>query len=217
MAATARHRSDLSWLRLAREMTGLSQAELADRAGVTQAQISHYESGRSAPREATLQRLAGALGVRAERLFPANGSVTVEEWLETYLAPSERSRAWAMEHLAEPEDDDPPPHWDDPDSDPDVPSMPPELRDAEPVVYLDEFRVDYYKGGKRVGVHTVDGLRFRVGGATVQVSADRRGQHRTPGRSNRPGGRRTQRSARSSPDGSEDGPEPPPHPGRGRA
>jgi transcriptional regulator with XRE-family HTH domain len=51
-------------LRNAREKAGLSQAELATRAGTSQATISAYESGGKAPSVATLDRLLGAMGSR---------------------------------------------------------------------------------------------------------------------------------------------------------
>ena len=49
-------------LREAREGAGLTQAELAQRAGVTQSVISAYERGRREPGLATLQRLVAATG-----------------------------------------------------------------------------------------------------------------------------------------------------------
>src|SRR5437870_1272833 len=51
-------------LRGARHRAGLSQAELAARAGTSQATISAYESGRKTPSVATLERLLAASGAR---------------------------------------------------------------------------------------------------------------------------------------------------------
>lgn len=48
----------------ARAVAGLSQAALAKRAGITQAQVSRIEGGQW-PQPATLTKLAGALGLRA--------------------------------------------------------------------------------------------------------------------------------------------------------
>jgi Zn-dependent peptidase ImmA (M78 family)/transcriptional regulator with XRE-family HTH domain len=45
-------------LRLARELQGLTQVALADRVGVTQGVLSHFESGRSQPPEDVLQAIA---------------------------------------------------------------------------------------------------------------------------------------------------------------
>lgn len=51
-------------LRQARSTSGLTQVELAARAGVTQSVISAYESGRREPALSTLQRLLAAAGQR---------------------------------------------------------------------------------------------------------------------------------------------------------
>src|SRR5918995_165504 len=51
-----------SVLRAARKAAGLTQAELARRAGVTQSVISAYEAGRREPSVATLSRLVDAAG-----------------------------------------------------------------------------------------------------------------------------------------------------------
>lgn len=49
-------------IREARRSAGLTQTELARRAGTSQAAISRYESGTSSPSVATLQRLLAACG-----------------------------------------------------------------------------------------------------------------------------------------------------------
>ncbi|CAN5365556.1 hypothetical protein BH20ACT9_BH20ACT9_04390 [soil metagenome] len=49
----------------ARRQAGLTQAELAARAGTSQPAVSAYETGRRSPSVATLQRLLGACGSRA--------------------------------------------------------------------------------------------------------------------------------------------------------
>lgn len=53
-------------LRSARTRAGVSQAELAARAGTTQSVISRIESGRSSPSLASLERLISLLGYRLE-------------------------------------------------------------------------------------------------------------------------------------------------------
>jgi transcriptional regulator with XRE-family HTH domain len=53
-----------SSLRDARRRSGLTQAELARRAGTSQATISAYEHGRKEPSVETLGRLLAACGVR---------------------------------------------------------------------------------------------------------------------------------------------------------
>ena len=51
-------------LRRTRQAAGLTQAQLATRAGTSQATISAYESGRKQPSLATLSRLLAAAGSR---------------------------------------------------------------------------------------------------------------------------------------------------------
>lgn len=53
-------------LREARRRGGLSQAELAARAGTTQAAIARWERGAVSPRLATLERLLAACGLESE-------------------------------------------------------------------------------------------------------------------------------------------------------
>lgn len=49
-----------------REKAGWSQQHLADRAGITQKAVSLLEAGARSPSWATVQALAGALGVSCE-------------------------------------------------------------------------------------------------------------------------------------------------------
>jgi transcriptional regulator with XRE-family HTH domain len=79
--------TELSWLRLAREWRGFSQKELARRARTKQAQVSRFESGRSEPTLAVARRLADALGVDVNLLFPTNGT-DPRDFLGTYFEPS---------------------------------------------------------------------------------------------------------------------------------
>ena len=50
-------------LRAARKAEGLSQKALSDRIGLTQAQISRFENGKSDPRLSSLVEVARGLGV----------------------------------------------------------------------------------------------------------------------------------------------------------
>lgn len=57
-------------LRAARELAGLTQAQLAERAGIAQQTISHLETGRiKNPAFRLVQALAEALKVEPARLF----------------------------------------------------------------------------------------------------------------------------------------------------
>lgn len=60
-----------SALRVARKAEGLSQRVLGDRSGLTQAQISRFESGKADPRLSSLVELARAVGVEV-MLVPAD-------------------------------------------------------------------------------------------------------------------------------------------------
>src|SRR5262245_38502077 len=53
----------------AREMRGLTQAELAKKAGLAPAAISHFETGARKPSFDNLRRLAGALRVSTDFLL----------------------------------------------------------------------------------------------------------------------------------------------------
>ncbi|WP_310636010.1 helix-turn-helix domain-containing protein [Delftia acidovorans] len=55
----------------ARQKAGLSQAELGDKSGIAQTQISRYESGRAAPRRESIEKLAKALDVPLDWLLSA--------------------------------------------------------------------------------------------------------------------------------------------------
>lgn len=56
-------------LRKTREDKGLSQAELADKAGMQPSAISHFEAGRRSPSFDNLKRLADALSVTIDFLL----------------------------------------------------------------------------------------------------------------------------------------------------
>jgi transcriptional regulator with XRE-family HTH domain len=58
-------------LRRIREQRGLSQQQLADRAGVVKSTIYEAEAGRHIPRIQTLEKLADALGVSIVDLLPS--------------------------------------------------------------------------------------------------------------------------------------------------
>jgi transcriptional regulator with XRE-family HTH domain len=56
-------------IRLLRELSNLTQAELASAAGTSQPTIAAYEAGRKSPTLRTLRRLAGAAGLEAVVAF----------------------------------------------------------------------------------------------------------------------------------------------------
>ena len=58
-------------IRMARRQAGLTQTELAERAGTSQAAVSAYESGRRSPSVDTLVRILAAAGLELRmRLAP---------------------------------------------------------------------------------------------------------------------------------------------------
>ena len=59
---------EITYLRAWREYLGLTQAEVAEKAGITQAALSQMESGESKLRKATRVKLATAMGLNAEQL-----------------------------------------------------------------------------------------------------------------------------------------------------
>ena len=68
-------------LRIARKMRGLSQGELASRAGLQPSAISHFEAGRRVPSCANLIRLAKALEVTSDALLGIYREPSVEQLL----------------------------------------------------------------------------------------------------------------------------------------
>jgi transcriptional regulator with XRE-family HTH domain len=83
--------------RLARVKAGLTQAELADRAGVAQPLISAYECGHRQPTVPTLMRLLEAAGLELRmRLEPVDlQHRAAEEWAAG--RPAEERERWARE------------------------------------------------------------------------------------------------------------------------
>ena len=59
----------MNTIRLLRDLTDLTQAELAEAAGTSQPTIAAYESGRKCPTLRTLQRLARVVGLEATIAF----------------------------------------------------------------------------------------------------------------------------------------------------
>jgi len=86
------------YLRYARRKAGLTQAQLADAAGVPQSVIGRIESGASTPRFDTLDRLLNACGYALEPA-PRTGIGVDRTLIAPALAVSaeERARA-AVEH-----------------------------------------------------------------------------------------------------------------------
>jgi transcriptional regulator with XRE-family HTH domain len=83
-------------VRDARKKAGLTQAELAERAGVTQSMVARLERGGSNPTFLTLERLLHAAGHRLELSAVHQGLRTVDETLieqQLSLSPAERIRA----------------------------------------------------------------------------------------------------------------------------
>ena len=61
-------KKDMTLRRAWREYLGLTQAEVADKAGISQSALSQMESGESKLRRATRIKLATAMGLIAEQL-----------------------------------------------------------------------------------------------------------------------------------------------------
>lgn len=75
----------LTWLRVIREIRGLTQDDLAAAAQISKISISRLETGHRAPRWSTARKLAQALNVAPEQLFPDEGSPTVSDVLSQHL------------------------------------------------------------------------------------------------------------------------------------
>jgi Zn-dependent peptidase ImmA (M78 family)/DNA-binding XRE family transcriptional regulator len=88
-------------LRLARELRGVSQAEVAAKLGATPAAISQFESGATRPSADTVKQLAGQLRV-PEAFFALPVSDTHEGFFRSLrrTTVSDRRRARAIAHIA---------------------------------------------------------------------------------------------------------------------
>lgn len=64
-------------IRKYRKEKGLTQKELAERLGVSQAMITQYENGKRIPKIDTINNIAGALEMGIRRLYP---DFSREEW-----------------------------------------------------------------------------------------------------------------------------------------
>ncbi|HZU71207.1 MAG TPA: helix-turn-helix transcriptional regulator [Acidimicrobiales bacterium] len=84
-------------IRLARAKSGLTQEQIATRAGVAQSLISAYENGRRQPTMPMLLRLLEAAGfdLRMRLEAPDTQSRAADEWATT--RPREEQRRWAKE------------------------------------------------------------------------------------------------------------------------
>ena len=83
-------------IRDARKQAGLTQAELAERAGVTQSVVARLERGGGNPTFLTLERVLHAAGHRLELTAVEQGLRTVDETLieqQLALSPAERVRS----------------------------------------------------------------------------------------------------------------------------
>ena len=87
-------------IRLARAKAGLTQDEMASRAGVAQSLISAYENGRRQPTLPTLLRLLEATGfdLRMRLELPDVQSRAAEEWASS--RPASERRRWEQEQRA---------------------------------------------------------------------------------------------------------------------
>lgn len=92
-------------LRITRELRKLSQAELAQKAGLQPSAISHFETGRRSPSFDNLKRLADSLGVSMDYLFgrtdePA-GSGGIVARIARHAGQLSQSDLEAVDQLAE--------------------------------------------------------------------------------------------------------------------
>jgi transcriptional regulator with XRE-family HTH domain len=89
-------------VRDARKRAGLTQSELAARAGVTQSVVARLERGGGNPTFLTLERVLHAAGHRLELSAVHQGLRTVDETLiEQQLALSPAERVHELDSLAE--------------------------------------------------------------------------------------------------------------------
>ena len=79
-------------LEVARFLRGLTQAQLAERSGVSRETLNLIETGRQSPRLVTMQAIAGALGLEVGDLFDV-GDLTADRLARLAAKPAPASRA----------------------------------------------------------------------------------------------------------------------------
>lgn len=70
-------------IRQARKNAGLTQAELAQKAEITDVAVRKYESGRISPKLNTLRKIANACGVPLSYFVPDLVQIVQPEWIKT--------------------------------------------------------------------------------------------------------------------------------------
>lgn len=72
-------------IKAARKKAGMTQAQLAEKAGVAAITIQQYELGKRQPRLAQLQAIASALGVPVQELISDWEAVDKEEFKDVFI------------------------------------------------------------------------------------------------------------------------------------
>jgi len=94
--ATASPSTAGNLLLLARQQAGISQRELAERAGVTQSEIARIESGKREPSIPTIQRILAGAGLEIRfRLMPRDDHDQVLNAREEHRSSAERAVEFA--------------------------------------------------------------------------------------------------------------------------
>jgi len=91
---------DPARLKLARQLQGISRAELARRAELSAAAVSQFESGATRPRPGTLAQLALALGVPAAFLASTGRATVLPEVTESFFRSLRRTTQRDRERAA---------------------------------------------------------------------------------------------------------------------
>lgn len=82
----------ITWLSVYRQREGMSQAELAEASEVTRPNMSRYERGVKQPGMTTARRIAKALGVSVDALFPDDDVPTPMEMLAPHMEKRKKRR-----------------------------------------------------------------------------------------------------------------------------
>jgi transcriptional regulator with XRE-family HTH domain len=76
---------NLTWLRVVRELRGLTQSKLAAAAGLSRVSVSHLENGHVEPNLRTMRALAKVLDVKPDQLFPDDDEPVPADVLAAHL------------------------------------------------------------------------------------------------------------------------------------
>jgi len=88
-------------LQKALSLAGMTQKQLADKVGITEASVSHYLKGDRSPRASVISKMADALGCKAEFLLGTNVSNDEDDFDTVYRMMARSAKQFTPEEKAQ--------------------------------------------------------------------------------------------------------------------